>query len=153
MCLLSLFKKRGEEPSPKVRIPRGNVTYDKAANAIIIELPAEWQDRVWLTDVTDTHSMEPLIDKDCTVLLIKVEALDLDDLKVGDVIFYKIYAKSGRITQWQRRMHSIIEISSDDLGWFCYCQGLNSGKRDPWKIRPEHIKHFLVSIPAVGGNK
>jgi signal peptidase I len=118
------------QSSPEDRISESQiiVTQDK----VVINL----QDAKW-AKFTDTHSMEPVLDKNSNAIQVKAE---YQQLKVGDIISYKPNGTDYLI------IHRIIEISEDENGWYCYVKGDNNKEKDPDKVRADQVEKVVVAI-------
>ncbi len=90
-----------------------------------------------MTGVAHTLSMDPWMDIDGVQVL--QPFTDSADLQVGDVITYDPQDRSGK---W--RMHPIIEITSDSLGWYCRTKGINVPIADRERIRADWIKYVYI---------
>jgi len=89
-----------------------------------------------IVNIADTNSMDPVIDAEATV--VETIPKTSDELHLGDIISYK----SGD----NLIIHRIIEISSDENGWFATVKGDNNSVPDPDKVRFEQIKGVVVGI-------
>jgi signal peptidase I len=87
---------------------------------------------------TDTKSMDPLIDSQSNA--IEVIPQSENDIKVGDIVAYQSKYAEGIIT------HRIIEIGSDEQGWYARLKGDNNERQDPGKVRFDQIKRVVVAI-------
>jgi hypothetical protein len=120
-----------DKPSPHDWISMENIrVYD---NQVVISLPhPEWA--MYL----NTKSMDPVIDATAnTIQLVpKKEA----DIHLGDIVAYESTYHEGVIT------HRVIELGSDEGGWYAILKGDNNPKQDPGKIRFEQIKRIVVAI-------
>ena len=119
-----------ERASPKGRIE--NVKWNNTTKMVEF---GPFDEKPWITTVADTNSMEPLIDKPFTSVLIKADPADLE---VGDVCVYS--------TGYNSIIHAIVQITLDTVGRLFKFKGYNNKGADPWKVRDEHIKHVLVCL-------
>ena len=102
-----------------------------------------YQDRVvldiqnaqWST-FTDTNSMDPVLDAGANA--IQVVPQSADEISVGDIISYEY--GDGII------IHRVVEIGSDELGWYAIAKGDNNLYRDPGKVRFYQVKRVVVAI-------
>ena len=94
-------------------------------------------DKVVQSTVQNTNSMEPLLDVGHTILLGTYETSD--NVDVGDIIIYT-HKTRGNI------IHSVIEIGTDDVGWYCVAQGLNLNEPDIPEVRWEQITNCCVGV-------
>jgi hypothetical protein len=99
---------------------------------IIDQQGVEW------ASFTDTNSMDPLIDSNTNAL--EIVPKSPDQLKEGDIISYESEYATGTI------IHRIVEIGSDDQGWYCRTKGDNNNDVDPGNIRFSQIKRVLIGI-------
>ena len=89
--------------------------------------------------IADTNSMDPLIDKDSSVLQIVPDSPE--DIHVGDIISYSPnYDKELVI------IHRVVEIGKDEEGYYYKAKGDNSPWVDPGKIRFENVSRILVGV-------
>ncbi len=87
--------------------------------------------------VEDTKSMEPLLSSNSHTIETKP---DIEKLGKGDIIsFYD--ASTGKTI-----VHSIVEISVDEQGWFARTKGYNTDFTDEWKVRFGDIKGVVVGV-------
>jgi len=94
--------------------------------------------RVTVSGVTNTKSMDPMIDKGHVILV--GDKPGQRSLQVGDVIlFHRKLDKNPRV------LHRIIEIGKDEDGWYCITRGDNTVWIDG-KIRYKEISGILVAV-------
>lgn len=87
--------------------------------------------------VEDTKSMEPLLSSNSHTIETKPEQSKLNK---GDIIsFYN--AEEGKTI-----VHSIVEIGTDDSGWYARTKGYNTDFADEWKVRFTDIKGVVVGV-------
>ncbi|RMF55524.1 hypothetical protein D6745_01980 [Candidatus Woesearchaeota archaeon] len=89
--------------------------------------------------IADTNSMDPVIDKDSSVLQIVPKSPE--DIHVGDIISYSPSYNKDLII-----IHRVIEIGTDEKGYYYKAKGDNSPWADPGKIRFEDISRILVGV-------
>ena len=89
-------------------------------------------------NIADTNSMDPLIDIGTTALSVKPQSEQ--NIHVGDVAFYQSLVANRAI------VHRVINISSDDLGWYSKFKGDNLEKVDPEDVRFKEIIGVLIGI-------
>lgn len=134
MC--NWFKRTRELPSPKSRIPLSLIT--SIVNILEPQFP-----RLYPTEVSNTNSMEPLIDVGCRCIMAPVNP---NDLQVGDVI---IYDKDGIIVPFNRDrddiIHAITKIGNDGSRFF-KTKGFNNNREDKIKVRDNMVVSVLVGI-------
>jgi len=121
-----------EIPSPKPRTSMECISYDPTAEVLTVEgIGAP----VWITSVADTNSMDGLIDMGIHVIL--SGDFKHDDLIVGDVVLYCALP-------YQTVLHQIVEIGTDDKGWFCRTKAINPvwAPVDPYILRKEHVLYL-----------
>lgn len=87
---------------------------------------------------TDTHSMDPLLNKDSNGLEIKPESES--QISIGDIISYESEYADGLI------IHRVIAQGSDKQGWYVIVKGDNLPQQDPGKIRFSQIHGILVGV-------
>lgn len=87
--------------------------------------------------VEDTKSMEPLLSSNSHT----IEAIpEQEKINVGDIIsFYD--ASTGKTI-----VHAIVEIGTDDSGWYAKTKGYNAELIDDWKVRFTDIKGVVVGV-------
>jgi len=125
-----------EIPSPKVRIGWGNVnyTYDVATHNAF--LTVKGLSPVYTISIQDTNSMDGLLD--CKHIVLMTKDFKIEDLEVGDVIFYQ---KPGH-----SNLHQIVFVDEDKDGLFFICKGVNCAYPDPWAIRPSQVVSLMRGI-------
>ncbi len=102
-------------------------------NRIIIDIEnPEW------ARFTDTNSMDPVFDYGSNAIEIVPEKPE--QIHVGDIASYNSKYATGTI------IHRIIEIDSDEGGWFAKMKGDNNPYSDPEKIRFNQIQRIVVAI-------
>ncbi|MEM2916509.1 MAG: signal peptidase I [Candidatus Woesearchaeota archaeon] len=122
-----------EKPSPADRLKLGDVHVTD--NRVIIDGIAG---RKFETAIfTDTNSMDPLIDDGSQA--IQIVPLTPDEIQVGDIISYD--AGSYGII-----IHRVIQIGTDENGWYAIVKGDNNPAPDPIKVRFKMIKRVLVGV-------
>lgn len=95
------------------------------------------KDAQW-AQFSDTHSMEPVISS--TSNAIEVVPKSESEIKVGDIVSYESDFADGIF------IHRVIEIGSDDKGWYAIVKGDNNPSPDPGRIRFKQIKRVVVAI-------
>tara|TARA_Y100000310_G_scaffold322547_1_gene381708 strand:+ start:1280 stop:1534 length:255 start_codon:yes stop_codon:yes gene_type:complete len=82
--------------------------------------------------------MDPLIDIGTTALSVmpKSEA----SIRVGDVAFYNSIIAERDI------VHRVVNISSDQQGWYSKFKGDNLEKNDPEDVRFNQVRGVLIGI-------
>ncbi|MFH1771029.1 MAG: hypothetical protein ABH828_05755 [archaeon] len=100
---------------------------------IVIEL-----ENAVIAQITDTHSLEPLIDKKANV--IEIVPSSPTEIHLGDLVAYTSEYANGTI------LHRVITIGKDDKGWYSIMKGDNNPKPDPGKIRFEQILRVVVGV-------
>ena len=121
-----------ELPSPKPRMLH-RAGYNK-----IYSLAKALDKRMTITGVTDTNSMEPVIDHGHLALI--TDKPRKEYLVVGDILlFYRRLDNSPRV------LHRIIEIGDDEEGWYCITRGDNTVWIDG-KIRYKDILGICVGV-------
>ncbi len=87
---------------------------------------------------TDTHSMDPVLNKDANGLEIK--PANENDIAIGDIISYTSEFADGLI------IHRVIAQGNDADGWYVVVKGDNLNSPDPGKIRFSQIHGVLIGI-------
>ena len=126
-----------EIPSPKVRVKKWedvNYTYDVTTHSGI--LTVKGLPPIYPISIQDTNSMDGLLD--CKHIVLMTKDFKIEDLEVGDVIFYQ---KPGH-----SNLHQIVFIGEDKEGVFFICKGTNCAYPDPWAIRPTDIISLMRGI-------
>ncbi|MCX8194251.1 MAG: hypothetical protein N3G19_02735 [Candidatus Pacearchaeota archaeon] len=139
----SLFSSAVENPFLTLGI-MGNEFFDKPS-------PANWiqenkimiyPDKVviFVTNATlsrysNTKSMDPVLD--FTSNGIEIKPRSPEDIHVGDIISYE---KGSDLI-----VHRVIEIGTDEQGWFCITKGDNALQNDG-KVRFKEIKYVTIAI-------
>ena len=82
-----------------------------------------------------TKSMDPILDS--TANGIEVPVSNKNQIHIGDIIAFE---QNGDLI-----VHRVVEISSDENGWYCITKGDNSSTNDN-KIRFEQIKFLTIAI-------
>lgn len=85
---------------------------------------------------TDTNSMDPLLDETANAL--EIVPTNPIQIKPGDIISYKINDKII--------IHRVINIGTDDKGYYYIVKGDNNNREDPIKVRFSQIVGVLVAI-------
>ncbi|NJE04150.1 signal peptidase I [Thermococcus sp. MV11] len=91
-----------------------------------------------------TDSMEPNINPNDLVV---TRPVDPDQLRVGDVILYRVTIGNStyRIT------HRIIAIENTSNGYYFRTKGDNRNYPDPWQVYPDQvIGKVVLVIPKIG---
>jgi signal peptidase I len=139
--MLSFFKKKkfnggdsqGNIPSPSLPIRYSDIKYEDGLLTVKIKPPVQ------IFAVSDTNSMEPLIDAGHFVV-VSSHPDYMDAIKLGSVILYQ--AIGGMM------LHSVIKTGNDGR-WYCRTQGLNCADRDNAIVRKENI--IGVAVMPVWG--
>ena len=118
-----------QTPSDRVKESQIHVLQDK----IVLDIPnAQW------STFTPTKSMIPVLDTGTNALQIAPE--QPQDLRIGDIISYQSELLGGVV------IHRIIELGSDNQGWYAVVKGDNNTSPDPEKVRFSQIKRVVVAI-------
>lgn len=120
-----------EKPSPSERITEDQIHVYNNKVTFDIENP-EW------ATFTDTNSMDPVLDKGAYA--IEIVPKSVNEIQVGDIASYKSQFSDGTI------IHRVIEIGTDEDGWFAKFKGDNNADADPGKIRFNQIQRVVVAI-------
>ena len=124
----------GNSPSPRVAIAWSDIAYDPYKYTLTI---SNIEPDVTIQTVQNTNSMESLIDVGHTVVR-SSNAKYMDNLNLGDVVVWELNGET--------KIHAIVDIDTDEQGWYCYTQGLNCNQRDKPKIRRENIKDIALLV-------
>ncbi|MBR9691006.1 hypothetical protein GOV08_04965 [Candidatus Woesearchaeota archaeon] len=100
---------------------------------VVIDL----KDAEWAT-FTDTNSMDPVIDFGSNA--IEIVPKSTEDIHIGDIISYKSKYSTGTV------IHRVVEIGSDDEGWYAKTKGDNNDNVDPGKIRFSQVQRVVVAV-------
>lgn len=87
--------------------------------------------------VSDTNSMDPLIDNGSEVIQIKPEE---DNIHIGDIVSYENKNLNKTF------LHRIVSIGEDDNGKYYILKGDNADSADPGKVRFSQIRGVVVGI-------
>lgn len=133
LILLSsiVYSYNSEKYSPYNHIPEKQITVLK--DKIILDIEnAHW------AKFTDTNSMDPVFDIEANT--IEIKPIIPEDLHIGDIVSYHSNINNDII------IHRIINISSDNNGWYATFKGDNNIFSDPEKVRFEQINGLVVAI-------
>ncbi|MEM4239827.1 MAG: signal peptidase I [Candidatus Woesearchaeota archaeon] len=83
-----------------------------------------------------TGSMLPVLGSGAYAL--QVVPLNAGEIQVGDIVSYKY---EGKII-----IHRVIEINSDESGWYAITKGDNNPEPDPEPVRFSQIDRVVVGI-------
>ena len=86
----------------------------------------------------NTNSMDPILDENANGLEIVPESEE--QIHIGDIIAYEPNWNEGLV------IHRVIEIGSDEQGWYAILKGDNNPMQDPGKVRFEQVKYLLIGI-------
>ncbi len=87
--------------------------------------------------LADTNSMDPVFDAEAH--LIQELVTTQDQIHVGDIISYEAPLGFSIV-------HRVIEIGSDEDGWYAIVKGDNNPTPDPWKVRFDWVRRVTVAI-------
>jgi len=121
----------GAKASPSDRINESQIMV--YGDKVVIDA----QNMEWAS-FTDTHSMEPVIDKNSNAL--EMIPKNPSELKLGDIISYQAETDKYPI------IHRIIFIGNDSEGWYATVKGDNNPVEDPVKVRFSMVKRVVVAI-------
>lgn len=129
--LSEFYQIPSSKTGPYDRIKRENIQiYD---DRIVIDLK-----EAIIADIGDTHSLEPLIDKDTNVIEIIPESPR--DIYLGDLVAYESEVYNLTI------LHRVISVGKDEQGWFATMKGDNNLQPDPEKVRFSQVKSIVVGV-------
>lgn len=117
----------GISPADRIQKSQIGVYPDKA----IIEV----QGLKW-ANVSATNSMLPVLGSGAHAL--QIVPRNANEIQIGDIVSYKY---EGRII-----IHRVIEIGSDESGWYAITKGDNNPEPDPEPVRFSQIDRVLVGI-------
>ena len=120
-----------EKPSPHGRLSADQVHV--YSSKIVVDLSNATK-----IVFTDTNSMYPVIDEG----MVGVEAAPQapEEIHVGDIVSYNSVIADAVI------IHEVVEIGTDDRGWYARTKGYNVDRKDPEKVRFQQIKGVLVAL-------
>ena len=128
---LDAFNSGKERSAPYDRVKNSNIRIFDDKIVVYINNP-------YLVKFTDTHSMEPLINKKSTGL--EIVPKSSSEIKIGDVISYA--PKEGD----EVIVHRVVKIDYDAQGWYAITKGDNAPYSDPEKVRFGQVKRILVGV-------
>jgi len=120
-----------DKPSPGNWIKENQILLYE--NRIVIFIP-----NATISTYADTNSMDPVIDASANG--IEIVPQSPEDIHVGDIIAYQPNPNKNELI-----VHRVIEIGTDEEGWYCITKGDNA-IQDDGKIRFENIKYVLIAI-------
>lgn len=128
-----------ERDSPSEWIDREQIFLDDGKVSFRVDglILKDGTQQVYIPNLTDTNSMDPLIDESSK--LIKVRPESMDEIEVGDIITYN--ASTG-----DHIIHRVVVKYYDDEGVYFVAKGDNLKFSDPEKIRPAQILDVTVAI-------
>lgn len=85
---------------------------------------------------TDTNSMDPVIDTGMHA--IEIVPTKPEQINVGDIVSYE--DERGII------VHRVVEVGTDEKGWYARFKGDNNAFIDPEKVRWEQIRRVVVGV-------
>lgn len=121
-----------EVPSPRDIIKQSDIHYDQDKRLLQI---FNLKPHIKLTDVKNTNSLDPVIDRGHTAIL--TDNFILDELQAGDIIVYKLEPKLI--------IHRIVKIEQDEKGKIFTLKGDNCFFCDP-PVYGSQIKYLLIGI-------
>ncbi len=124
---LSIYSNSIDSPFDHITDNNLHVFSDK----IVIEK----QNLIW-AKIKDTHSMEPVLNKDSITLEVVPESPS--SINQGDIISY---LHNSMIV-----IHRVTETGKDEQGWFAITKGDNNIEPDPYKVRFSQINGLVVGI-------
>ena len=87
---------------------------------------------------TDTHSMEPVLDKDTNALQFIPDSPE--QISEGDIISYRKNGTKNRI------IHRVMHKGHDDDGVYFIVKGDNNPVSDPGRVRFDQVERVLFAI-------
>ena len=126
------LKKSGlERISPNNWIADNDVVYIPKNHLLTIKIKPD----VWITDVSNTKSMDGLVDIGHSVIL--TNNFDKSKLAVGDIVCYQYYTRLI--------LHRIVQIK-EGANRLYKCRGDNNTVDDPYWLSGVNIKWLCVGI-------
>ena len=125
---LAILEPNSENTTPSDRIKDNSIRAFE--NRIVIYINDSY-----LANFTDTHSMEPVLDKKSTG--IEVVPDSSNEIRVGDIISY---TNNNEII-----IHRVVKIGYDPE-WYAITKGDNNPTNDPERVRFNQVKRILVGI-------
>ena len=120
-----------EKPSPGNWIKENQILLYE--DRIVIFIP-----NATISTYADTNSMDPVLDASANGIEIKPQGPE--DIHVGDIIVYQ-----PNPNKFDFIVHRVIEVGSDESGWYCITKGDNT-IQDDGKIRFNQIKYITIAI-------
>ncbi len=118
-------------PSPSDIVPQEKIKVYK--DFILINISnAEW------SILTDTHSMEPTLNKNANAL--EVIPSSEDQIHKGDIVAYKSRFLNSTI------IHRVISTGTDEEGVYFVLKGDNTLQEDLERVRFEQIERVVIGI-------
>jgi signal peptidase I len=117
-------------PDPKDRIKTSQIKVSKS------KLTIEQKDITW-APIANSESMNPVIDQGHHAFFLPAKK---SDLQVGDIISFH-----RKLDNKDNVMHRIIQIGTDQDGWYAITKGDNTYTNDG-KTRFKDIKKVLIGI-------
>lgn len=114
-------------PSDNLKSTDINVFKDKAV--------INKEDLIW-AKIKDTHSMEPVLNKDSITL--EIVPKDYSEIHLGDIISFE--------HEDYVIIHRVIDINKDEQGVYFTTKGDNNEIPDPYKVRFSQVKGLVVGI-------
>ena len=120
-----------EKISPNDWLKDSDIIYLDNDGLLTIKL----KPKVWVTGVSDTNSMDGLVDYGHHVIL--TTAFDKSKLAVGDIVCYQYYTRFI--------LHRIVQIK-EGANRLYKCRGDNNITDDPYWLADANIKYLCVGI-------
>ena len=85
----------------------------------------------------DTNSMAPVLDTQ--TLALELTITDPSQVQVGDIVSYETPLAPGAFI-----VHRVVEIGTDDDGWYAVMKGDNLQTTDPGKVREDQLRRKVI---------
>ena len=144
---LILFKLSGRPYPNATRELPSQEGFIKGIRFAFGEVSFDVPEGTWLSLVTDTNSMDGVVDIGDTCILAPAEPF-YGKLRVGDIVVYDPYYVeiNGLYTPTKYIMHRIIGMGIDGGGRYYYTRGDNTASADPYTLRDRNIRFLLGAV-------
>ncbi|MBS3112725.1 hypothetical protein J4418_01420 [Candidatus Woesearchaeota archaeon] len=127
----AVYSLNNEKDSPFNHIPENQIKVYNDKIVLTIE-NAHW------AKFADTNSMDPVFDIEANTIEIKPSLPE--QVHIGDIVSYNSELLDNII------IHRVVNISSDEIGWYATFKGDNNLFNDPEKVRFGQINGLIVAI-------
>lgn len=125
------FASTEDAAAPEDHISEPNISVLEDRVIIKVDNP------VWAR-FTPSGSMKPVFDESANA--IEIVPTDASQIHLGDIISYEAPWSSVPI------IHRVVEIGTDNQGWYAIVKGDNNDVNDPGKIRFSQVRRVVVAI-------